>query len=193
MAIIPRSEIILGGRIQIPEGIYGVEIVAAEVKIGQKEGARPTLRVDAIIIEPSSVVVGGHTHQVIGRKFQFMPCLIDSSVDYGLGAIIQGLQTSNFNFDKFGADGEVDTEKFHVLSGHRMQMHLSSYEDVKSRPATDDELRANPTQRRVPLKDLHGNTISGGWFVCSPKKSKGEFVSPGWADVIGGLDDGGLL
>jgi hypothetical protein len=192
MAVIPKNEIILGGRSGLPEGIYGVEIKSAEVKVGQKENARPTLRIEAEIIAPLSIEVAGETHKVAGRKVFFMPCLVDPSLDYGLGVIIKGLQVSGFPFEKFGADGDVDDEKFHVLAGHKMQMHLSSYEDVLTRAATQAELRADPSKTRHPLKDLNGNVISHGWKICSPTKSKGEYQSPGWQNVVGPFDDSGL-
>lgn len=196
MAVIPKNEMILGGRTQIPESVYGVKILAAQVKTGQKEGARPCLHIDAEIIAPLAVEVGGDVIKVAGRRFNFMPCLIDSSVEYGLAVIYRGLQASDFPFEKFGADGDIDTDKFSVLIGHKMQMHLSSFEDVKRRAATEEELRANPAQRFVPLTDLKGQKISGGWRICSPKRDKnGEAKSPSWEEVVGpydGDDNGGF-
>lgn len=193
MAVIPQNEIILGGKTQLPEGTYGVMIETAEVKVGQKANARPTLRVSCKIIAPESIEVAGETHSISGRKFDLMPNLIDPSVDYGLGKILQGLKSSGFDFGKFGADGEVDDEKFHVLTGHKMQMHLSSYEDVRYRDANPAELAADPTKKRVPLKDLDGQVISGGWKICSPRLNKGEHVSPGWEDVVGPCNVEGLF
>lgn len=193
MAVIPKNEIILGGKSPLPEGIYGVEILSAEVKVGQKEGARPTLRVEAQIIAPLTVEVAGEVHKVAGRKVFFMPCLIDPSLDYGLGVIIKGLQISGFDFQKFGADGDINDEKFHVLAGHKMQMHLSSYEDVLTRAATSAELREDPSKTRLPLRDLNGQLISHGWKICSPTKSKGEYQSPGWQNVVGPCSEDGIL
>ncbi len=193
MAVIPRNEIILGGRTQLPPGIYGVMIKTVEVKTGTREGARPTLRVTCKIIAPETITVAGETHSIVGREFDMMPNLIDPSVEYGMGKIIQGLTVSNFDFEKFGAGGNVDDEKFHVLTGHKMQMALSSYEGVRKREATPEELRANPTQKKVPLLDLNGKIISNGWFVCSPNKQKDEHVSAGWQDVVGPCDVEGLF
>lgn len=193
MAVIPKSEIILGGRTQLPTGIYGVMLETVEVKTGQKEGARPTLRVKCKIIAPLTIEVAGETHNIAGRTFDMMPNLIDPSVEYGLGKIVQGLQVSGFDFEKFGAGGDIDDEKFHVLTGHKMQMSLSSYEAVKNRPATPEELAANPAERYIPQRDLKGNVITAGWFICSPVMQKGQHVSAGWQDVVGPCDVEGLF
>lgn len=192
MPVIPKNEVILGGRTPLPEGIYGVEIVSAKVEVGRKEGARETLRIEAKIISPEIIEVAGNNHSLVGRQVYFMPCLIDSSVEYGLGVIIKGLNTSQFNFEKFGAGGDIDTDNFKCLVGHKMQMHLSSYEDILTREATVSELQADPTKRRYPLKDLKGNPISNGWKICSSRKSKEEAKSPGWDDVVGPFDTEGL-
>lgn len=190
---IPKSEIVLASAFGIPEGIYGVEIIEVEVKFGKKENAKECLHAKCKIIAPESVEVGGEPRQVIGRQFFLMPNVTDPSVDYGLGRILEGLTVSGFDFSKFNEKGEIDLQRIHVLVGHKMQMHLSSYEDIRTRAATDEERRANPSSARVPLKDLKGKLISGGWKICAPKKSKGEYVSPSWQEVVGAYDGEGVL
>jgi len=191
MSGIPKSELALGSRGSIPEQVYGVEILSAEVKTG--DSGKTTARVKAQIIYPLTVEIGGEQQKVVGRPFDFMPTLTDPSVEYGLPAIRAGLEAGGFDFTKFNEDGNIDPDQFHKLVGFKCQMHLSSYEDVRTRKATPEELAANPAAKYVPITDLKGRPISGGWRICSPKKSKGNNISPQWSDIVGPFDGDGSL
>ena len=181
----------LGSRGSIPEQVYGVEILSAEVKTG--DSGKTTARVKAQIIYPLTVEIGGEVQKVVGRPFDFMPTLTDPSVEYGLPAIRAGLEAGGFDFTKFNEDGNIDPDQFHKLVGFKCQMHLSSYEDVRTRKATPEELAANPAAKYVAITDLKGKPISGGWRICSPKKSKGNNISPQWSDIVGPFDGDGSL
>ena len=193
MSAIPQSELALGNRGSIPEQVYAVEILSTEVKQSDTSG-KTTLRIRAQIIYPLSVEIGGSPVKTAGRPFDFMPTLTDADLDYGLPAIKAGLEASGFDFTKFNEQGDIDPDKFAALIRHKFQMHLSSFEDKRTRKATADELANNPSQKYVPILDLKGNQISGGWKICSPRKSKGNSVSPSWGDIVGPWDGetGGL-
>jgi len=190
MSGIPKSELALGSRGPIPEQVYAVEVMSTEVKTSPDSG-KTTLRVKAQIIYPLSVQIGGEPVKTAGRQFDFMPCLTDADLDYGLPAIKAGLEASGFDFTKFNEQGDIDPDRFDKLVGHKFQMHLSSFEDKRTRKATAEELNATPGQKYVPILDLKGNQISGGWKICSPRKSKGNSVSPSWGDIVGPWDGEG--
>ena len=191
MSGIPKHELALGSRGSIPEQVYGVEILSAEVKTG--DSGKTTARVKAQIIYPLTVEIGGEVQKVVGRPFDFMPTLVDPSVEYGLPAIRAGLEAGGFDFKKFNEDGNIDPDQFHKLVGFKCQMHLSSFEDVRTRKATPEELAANPATKYVAITDLKGKPISGGWRICSPKKSKGNNINPQWSDIVGPFDGDGSL
>ena len=192
MSGIPKSELALGSRGPIPEQVYAVEVLSAEVKTSSDSG-KTTLRVNAQIIHPLTVTVAGEESKVVGRRFDFMPTLTDADLDYGLPAIKAGLGAGGFDFHKFNEDGNIDPDRFDKLVGWKCQMHLSSFEDKRTRKATAEELANNPSQKYVPILDLKGNQISGGWKICSPRKSKGNNVSPSWGDIVGAWDGDGSL
>lgn len=173
----------MSGNTPILSDVYDVQITEATVKVGKKEGAQPTLRCTCEIINPPSVVVAGRTYATAGRKFFMMPNSIDPSLGYGLGQIQAGLEKSKFDFTKFNPEGELDTDMFVALVGHKMSMALCSKEEFYTRPATAGE---------TPEVDVNGEACI---FLKDPKTgeklSKGHFIvnnrgqSPGWGDVIG--------
>ena len=182
-----RESVVLGGNTPLPMDVYGAQIIEATIKTGQKENAKPTLRVTLELINPPSVTVGGQTYSVAGRRVFMMPNLLDSDVPYGMGAIMQGLDKSKFDYTRFNPEGEFDTDKVAAMVGHKLLISCGTKEEFLTRPAKEGE----PTEvveqgvSSVYIRDNKGERMSRGHFVVN---KKGQ--SPGWNDIVGPYDDG---
>lgn len=182
-----RESVVLGGNTPLPMDVYGAQIIEASIKTGQKENAKPTLRVTLELINPPSVTVGGQTYAVAGRRVFMMPNLLESDVPYGLGVIMQGLDKSGFDYTRFNPEGEFDTDKVSALVGHKLSIACGSKEEFLTRPAKDGEATEMVEQgvSSVYIRDSKGERISRGHFIVNKRG-----MSPGWGDIVGPYDDG---
>lgn len=190
MPVIPKESMVLGGRTPLPLNRYSAEIKKAEVKTGRKEGAQPTLRISCEIIGPPSVEVNGLTYAAAGRWFNFMPNSIDPSVNWGLGRVQQGLEKSEFDFKKFNPAGDIDTDAFHVLVGHKFDIKLQTKEEFETRPCMAGERTEVSVggEGHVYIRNARGEKLSKGHYVYNEKG-----VNPGWDDIVGPyMEDGGF-
>jgi len=178
---VSRSDIIQGGLTPIPTDRYTVEIVEASV-VTNPANNKTTLRASAKIVSPPVVEVNGQKYEIAGRRFYFMPNMIDPSLSYGLSQIIQGLEKSEFDMDKVTDGDDIDTDLFKTgLVGHRMDMILGSKEDFMTRAPNAEEIAAGtPSNARVDCVDNKGQKISKGYVIVN---DRGQ--SPGWGNVVG--------
>jgi hypothetical protein len=178
---VSRSDIIQGGLTPIPTDRYTVEVVEANV-VTNPANNKVTLRVNAKIVSPPVVEVNGQKYEIAGRRFYFMPNVIDPSVAYGLGQIVGGLEKSEFDMDRITDQGDIDTDLFKsALPGHRMDMILGSKEDFMTRAPNAEEIEAGtPSNSRVDCLDNKGQKISKGYIIVN---DRGQ--SPGWGNVVG--------
>jgi hypothetical protein len=180
MAIISKSDLVMGDNSPLTKDRYTVRVLEAVIKPTKKGDSALNTKVE--IVSPKTINVGGTTYNCAGRRFYLMPNLIDPSVAWGLGQIQAALEKSEFDFQKFGAGGDIDTDRFGCLVGHEMDMVLQTVEDYMTREATAAEVASGAAQPggKVNLLDTKGQPILRAYAVVG---NNGKNV--GWADVIG--------
>lgn len=156
----------------IPADIYSVEIIKAEVKTAQGEGKKPTLRTTCEIIDPPSVEVAGKTIICAGRKLFLRAQSIDPSLDWGLPLIVERLQLTNFPFDEKFPNGDIDTDNWTWVIGHRFQIMLTCVEQFFTRKPRADEIADGKTGD-ILLLDEDGKPFSRGFQIDAQ-----------WSDIV---------
>jgi hypothetical protein len=127
------------------------------------------------IIAPESIQVGNDNVTIAGRTLTIYNVL-DPASGWGVDRLWGALERSNFDFNKFEADGDFDDAKLSVLAGHTMDMILSSEPQYARKPVTQDEREKGIREGQI-IKDAEGRDILLGYRVV------GDLATVGPASV----------
>lgn len=166
---ISKQDMVMGGMSPLPEDTYTVRCIEATKAMSKgNNGKTPKLCAYTKweIISPAEVVVGGTRYAAAGRSFKPMPHVLDASVPYGTGALVQALERGGFDFNKFEAEGDFDDDRIGALVGFTCQMTLRTEESFKTRVPNADELaEGTPPATRIPVLDGNGDPVSNGHYI----------------------------
>ena len=144
MPVIRKDEIkVASADTPLPVTPVDVIITSAEGRVSQKGNAMWAIQAE--VVAPESLEIQdsqGHSKVIplAGRRV-FGNAMLDPSADWGLPAILAGLEKAQIPLSEFGAgDDAIDTDRPEVLIGKSMRMVIKADPEYATNPATGQPL-----------------------------------------------------
>lgn len=164
-----KEAVTFGGNCQIPKDVYTVRVMDCSKSKSSKGNDMAVTKIE--IVSPEEIELLGKRYSIAGRQHTIYNVL-NSEESWGTGRFIDGLTKAGFDFDKFGADGDLDDSNLKAVNGFCFCMLLSSAEDIARHEPTPEQVAKK--EPGSPILNEDGKQISMGWRI-----------NGGWQNVTG--------
>lgn len=154
MQVYEKSDVVQGGKCQIPKDRYRVRVIGEKFGKSSSDADMTTLTVE--IIEPEEVLIDNQVFKIAGRQAQMWLMHVPGET-WGQSRVFEFMDKLGLDYGTH-YDPKLIKEYFH---GVEFDIVLSSEEDIQRYPKQQGEKMGKP------ILDGEGNPITNGYRILA--------------------------